>query len=269
LSPRRRWIICWIAILAVLGAGAYAAYQVLESPSSQVFGKTIVSGPKNQRVIALTYDDGPNPPYTDELLSVLRDEHVHATFFVVGRAVAAYPGVVRREVADGNAIGNHTWNHGHLLLYGSDSLRRTLERTDRAIYAATGVHTRLMRPPFGARDWLVLGEVRRLGYTPVMWSVPLANDWEDPPARVIASRVLRYASDGAIIVLHDGNRGIICSDSRSGRRLCDRSADVAATRLIVDALKGEGYQFVTIPELLRLPGHRVKALTRTASREAE
>ena len=166
----------------------------LGEPSSQLFGKTIVSGPKNQRVIALTYDDGPNPPYTDELLSVLRDEHVHATFFVVGRAVAAYPEVVRREVADGNAIGNHTWSHGHLLLYGSDSLRRTLERTDRAIYAATGVHTRLMRPPFGARDWLVLGEVRKLGYTPVMWSVPLANDWEYPPARVIASRVLRYAA---------------------------------------------------------------------------
>ena len=180
MSVRRRWIICGIAILAALGAGSYAAYQILESPGSQVFGKTLVSGPKNQRVIALTYDDGPNPPYTDELLSVLRDEHVHATFFVVGRAVAAYPEVVRREVSEGNAIGNHTWSHGHLLLYGSDSLRRTLERTDRAIYAATGVHTRLMRPPFGARDWLVLGEVRKLGYTPVMWSVPLANDWEYP-----------------------------------------------------------------------------------------
>jgi peptidoglycan-N-acetylglucosamine deacetylase len=269
LSVRRRWIICGIAILAVLGAGAYAAYQVLESPGSQVFGKTIVSGPKNQRVIALTYDDGPNPPYTDELLSVLRDEHVHATFFVVGRAVEAYPEVVRREVLDGNAIGNHTWSHGHLLLYGSDSLRRTLERTDRAIFAATGVHTRLMRPPFGARDWLVLGEVRKLGYTPVMWSVPLANDWEYPPARVIASRVLRYAGDGAIIDLHDGNRGIVCSGSRAGKRLCDRSADVEATRLIVETLKGEGYQFVTIPELLRLQGHRVRTPTRTASREAE
>ena len=68
-----------------------------------------------------------------------------------------------------------------------------------------------MRPPFGARDWLVLGEVRKLGYTPVMWSVPLPNDWEYPPARVIAARVLRYAGDGAIIDLHDGNQGIVCA----------------------------------------------------------
>lgn len=266
---RRGWIAGGIALLAVLGLCAYEAYQVLESPSNQVFGKTIVSGPKNRRVVALTYDDGPNPPYTTQLLSVLRAEHVHATFFVVGRAVQAYPAVVRHEAQDGNAIGNHTWSHGHLLLYGSDSLRRTLERTDRAIYAASGVHTHIMRPPFGARDWLVLGEVRKLGYTPVMWSVPLANDWEYPPARVIAARVLRYAGDGAIIDLHDGNRGIICAASRAGRRLCDRSADVEATRIIIDALKREGYQFVTIPELLELQGHGIGTLTRTPAHEAE
>ena len=168
-------------------------------------------GPKDVRVIALTYDDGPNPPYTDQILEVLRAEHVHATFFVVGRAVAAYPSVVRDEVAAGNAVGNHTWNHAHLLLYDGNSLRRTLQRTDAAIFAAAEVHTRIMRPPYGARDWLVLDEVRKLGYTPVMWSVPLANDWEYPPARVIAARVLRYAGDGAIIDLHDGNQGIVCA----------------------------------------------------------
>jgi peptidoglycan/xylan/chitin deacetylase (PgdA/CDA1 family) len=266
---RRRLILCGVVILALLYAGAYEAYQVLENPSSQVFGKTIVSGPKNQRVVALTYDDGPNPPYTDELLAVLQAEHVHATFFVVGRAVAAYPGVVRREVTDGNAVGNHTWSHDHLVLYGSSGLRRTLQRTDHAIYAASGVHTHIMRPPYGSRDWLVLGEVRRLGYTPVMWSVPLANDWDYPPARVIAARVLRYAGDGAIIDLHDGNRGIICSASRAGRRLCDRSADVEATRLIIETLKREGYRFVTIPELLSQQRHGAEAPTRTASRASE
>ena len=177
---KRRWLVRVAVALALLGAVVYEGYEVVESPGSQLFGKTLVSGPKNQRVVALTYDDGPNPPYTGELLSVLRAEGVHATFFVVGRAVAAYPGVVRREVRDGNAVGNHTWSHEHLVLDGQSSLRRTLERTDRAIFDAAGVHTRIMRPPFGGRDWLVLGEVRKLGYTPVMWSVPLANDWEFP-----------------------------------------------------------------------------------------
>ncbi len=229
----------------------FVCYEIAESPGSQLFGKTLVSGPKNERVVALTFDDGPNPPYTGQILDVLRAERVHATFFVVGRAVQAYPALVRREAEAGNAVGNHTWNHGHLVLYDEGGLRRTLQRTDAAVFAATGRHTRIMRPPFGSRDWLVLDEVRRLGYTPVMWSVPLANDWEDPAPRVIAARVLRYAGDGAIITLHDGNRGIVCAHTRTPR-LCDRSSDVEATRLIIDTLKRRGYRFVTIPELLRM-----------------
>ena len=248
---RKRFALRGIVALALLAAVAVEAYEVVESPANQLFGKTLVSGPKNERIVALTYDDGPNPPYTNEILTVLRAEHVQATFFVVGRAVQAYPRVVRREVEDGNAIGNHTWSHGHLVLYDSNGLRRTLQRTDQAIFAATGVHTRIMRPPFGARDWLVLGEVRKLGYTPVMWSVPLAKDWEYPSARVIAARVLRYAADGAIIDLHDGNQGIVCARVHVAARVCDRSGDVGATRLIVEVLKRHGYRFVTIPQLLR------------------
>jgi peptidoglycan-N-acetylglucosamine deacetylase len=249
--------------LVIVAAVAFVFYEVLESPGNQLFGKTLVRGPQDARVVALTYDDGPNPPYTDQILAVLRDEGVHATFFVVGRAVEAYPQVVRREFEDGDAIGNHTWSHGHLVLYGKAGLRQTLERTDRAIFVATGIHTRIMRPPFGGRDWLVLGEVRRLGYTPVMWSVPLANDWENPPAHVIAARVLRYVGDGSIIALHDGNQGILCTRAQVAGRVCDRSADVAATRLIVEALKRKGYRFVTIPQLLQLQARETAQATST------
>lgn len=261
VKPMSRFAIA-IVLAAAIVFLVFEAYKIAESPTNQIFGKTLVSGPKNERVIALTYDDGPNPPYTNEILGVLREEHVKATFFLVGRAVQAYPSVVREEVEEGDAVGNHTWNHGHLVLYDGAGLRRTLERTDQAIFAAAGVHTRIMRPPFGARDWLVLDEVRKLGYTPVMWSVPLANDWEYPPARVIAARVLRYAGDGAIIALHDGNRGIVCARAHVPARVCDRSADVEATRLIVEALKREGYRFVTIPELLQMAP---RAPTRTAA----
>ncbi|MGA8534527.1 MAG: polysaccharide deacetylase family protein [Candidatus Tumulicola sp.] len=251
--------------LAFAGAATFAIYEFAESPGNQLFGKTLVSGPKNQRVVALTYDDGPNPPYTNAILEVLRGERVHATFFVVGQAVQAYPQVVRREYDDGNAIGNHTWSHGHLVLYDAASLKETLQRTDQAIYAATGKHTRIMRPPYGGRDWLVLGEVRRLGYTPVMWSVPLAKDWEYPPGPLIATRVLRYVGDGSIIDLHDGNRGIICARQHVAAHVCDRSADVVATRLIVESLKRRGYRFVTIPELLQM-GRGEGAVTNTRDR---
>lgn len=251
--------------LTLIGAAGFAVYELAESPGSQLFGKTLVSGPKNERIVALTFDDGPNPPYTDAILATLRKERVHATFFVVGQAVAAYPQTVRREYDDGNAIGNHTWNHGHLVLYDPASLRETLERTDQAIYAATGHHTNIMRPPYGGRDWLVLDEVRRLGYTPVMWSVPLAKDWEYPPGPLIAARVLHYVADGSIIDLHDGNRGIVCTRQRVAAHVCDRSGDVEATRLIVESLKGRGYRFVTIPELLEM-GRGAASVKRTSDR---
>jgi peptidoglycan-N-acetylglucosamine deacetylase len=240
-----------ITLAAVL---AFWAYEASEAPGNQLFGKTVVRGPADQRVVALTYDDGPNPPYTQRILDVLDKEHVRATFFLVGRAVAAYPTVVAREVRSGDALGNHSWDHAHLIVMNAAQIRESLRRTDAAIFNASGVHTTLMRPPFGARDWLVLDQARRMGYTPVMWSVPLARDWEYPPAGVIAARVLPYVTDGSIIVLHDGNRGLLCAQAHVSTRVCDRSSDIEATRLIVEALKRRGYRFVTIPELIAIKG---------------
>jgi peptidoglycan/xylan/chitin deacetylase (PgdA/CDA1 family) len=231
---------------------AFIGYDLFEQPTNQLFGRTVTNGPTNERVGALTFDDGPNPPYTNRILDVLDRQHVHATFFLVGRAVQAYPEVVSREVRSGHAIGNHTWDHPHLIVMSSKNVRRTLERTDNAIFAAAHVHTRLMRPPFGARDWIVLQQARKLGYTVVMWSVPLARDWEYPPARVIAQRILPHVSDGSIIVLHDGNRGQLCAVRHLNPHICDRSQDIEATQMIIDSLKREHYRFVTIPELIAL-----------------
>jgi len=240
------------ASLGVLFALAFGVYEYSESPASQIFGTTLVSGPADRRVIALTYDDGPNPPYTDRILSVLERERVHATFFLVGRAVEAYPGTVRREVRDGDAVGNHTWDHADLITLDSRHVRETLERTNEAIAQTTGDRPEIMRPPFGKRDWQVLAQVRRLGFTPVMWSVPLARDWEYPSPQVIAQRVLRYVRNGSIVVLHDGNEGLLCARDRLAPRTCDRGNVVDATRIIVERLKRRGYRFVTIPQLMLL-----------------
>jgi len=253
-----------IAVVALLAALGFWGYEAAESPANQLFGATLVSGPANARVVALTFDDGPNPPYTNAILDVLERERVHATFFLVGRAVAAYPSIVRREVRDGDAVGNHTWEHGHMILWSAAKVRASLTRTDDAIYAASGVHARLMRPPFGARDWLVLDQARRLGYTPVMWSVPLPKDWEQPAPQVVADRVVPYVRDGSIIVLHDGNRGIVCAPARPPSATCDRHVEIEATRLIVERLRREGYRFVTVPELLAM-----KKPTRTRGRATE
>lgn len=240
----------FLLLATFLGLGSYLGYTAVEAPGNQMFGKTVVNGPSDVREVALTFDDGPNPPYTDRILDVLRAEQVHATFFVVGRAAKAYPDTLRRIVREGHAIGNHTWDHSHLVVQTKDKVGNELRRTDETIYEITGIHTRLMRPPFGARDFVVIDEAQALGYTVVMWSVPLPNDWERPGDDAIAQRVIGKVKDGAIIVLHDGNRGIVCDLSKAVAHVCDRAQDVAATQTIVEALKAQGYRFVTIPELL-------------------
>ncbi len=233
-----------------LGAVGFATYEILEAPGNQIFGKTVVHGNATEREVALTFDDGPNPPYTDRILDVLHAEHVHATFFVVGRAAAVYPATLRRIARDGHAIGNHTWDHAHLIVESTKTMKAELDRTDAAVARITGHHTALMRPPFGARDFAVIDEAHRLGYRVVMWSVPLPRDWEQPGDATIAKRVLDFVSGGSIIVLHDGNRGHLCGREHRPKHDCDRVQDVAATRTIVRTLHARGYRFVTIPELI-------------------
>jgi peptidoglycan/xylan/chitin deacetylase (PgdA/CDA1 family) len=235
--------------IVVLTLLVFAGYELFEQPQNPIFGPAITQGPANEKLVALTYDDGPNPPYTNGILDVLKREHVHATFFLVGRAVAAHPDVVRREVAEGHAIGNHTWEHRHLIVMTPAQIKRSLAMTDDAIYKAVKARPRLMRPPFGARDWFVMRAVDAEKYQVVMWSVPLPKDWEYPAADVIAKRVLSHVRDGSIIVLHDGNRGLLCAQQHLNPRTCDRSRDIEATRLIVEALKARGFRFVTIPQL--------------------
>ncbi len=237
--------------VAALGLAGFAAYEAVEAPANQLFGKTLVRGAPTVREVALTFDDGPNPPYTDRILDVLRAEHAPATFFLVGRAVVAYPQTVRRIVRDGNAVGNHSWDHAHLIVENNAAIRIELERTSAAIERVAGVRTDLMRPPFGARDFAVINEAHALGYRVIMWSVPLPDDWEQPGDATIAARVLKHVTDGSIIVLHDGNRGIVCRRNRAAPpRLCDRAQEVGATRTIIERLRARGYRFVTIPQLI-------------------
>ena len=232
----------WLLVGLMLAIMLAVLWYLLENPKNQTFGNTVTSVPLHQKVVALTFDDGPNPPYTNEIVEYLHTMHAPATFFVVGRAVAQYPDVVRLEVRDGNALGNHSWDHAHLVLERRAHIEREIAQTDAIIQRETGVKTRLFRPPFGARDYTVISVARHMGYQVIMWSVPLPKDWESPPPDVIRDRVLRYVKDGAIIVLHDGNRG------KPG----DRKATVEATELIVQALLAQGYRFVTVPELMHL-----------------
>jgi len=198
-------------------------------------------GDPTEKKIALTFDDGPNDPYTSEVLKVLQDNHVRATFFLLGKNVEANPQAARDIVAAGHAIGNHSYDHHNLVMRTNGEVREEILKTEKAIESATGQKTDLFRPPYGEKDALTLRQTRKLGYVMIEWSVS-AEDWRRPGPEKIVSNVVREVQNGAIILMHDGDK------TRRG----DRSQTVAALPQIIAQLRQKGYEFVTIPELLKL-----------------
>ncbi len=200
-------------------------------------------GDTTVKKVALTFDDGPNEPYTSEILSTLKENHAHATFFLVGKNVEAYPEITREIVKEGHAIGNHSYSHKDLVLGTNAGVRREITKAEDAIELVTGQKPTLFRPPYGDKNFLTVEQTRKLGYVIVEWSVT-AEDWRKPGTPAIVKRIVDHVQNGAIILMHDGDK------SRHGS---DRSQTVAAVPLLIEELRRQGYELVTVPELLHLP----------------
>ena len=224
--------------MAAVSAAAAAGYQSM-APTGQWFGRTF-TGVRNSRQLALTFDDGPNDPHTLRLLEVLARHEVRATFFVIGRYAQQRGDIVREMVKAGHVIGNHTLNHPLLTFRSAAAVRQELEACRRAITEAVGEHSNLFRPPFGGRRPAVLRVARKLGLEPVMWDIT-GFDWNAPSAEYIEQKVASRVRGGNVILLHDG--GHLRIDA-------DRSKTVVATERLVERFKGNGYDFVTIPEMM-------------------
>jgi len=230
----------------LLAAGAVSAcalgYQTM-APTGQWFGRTFTGLPRATKRLALTYDDGPNDPYTWRMMDVLERHGVNATFFLLGRFVQEKPEIARALVAAGHAIGSHTWDHPNLIFASSAETRRQLQLTQQAILDASGVHTTIFRPPFGGRRPASLRIARELGMEPVMWNVT-CYDWKAKSADDIAAYAGRQIRGGDVILLHDGEY------HRIG---VDRSRSVEATDRILSRYRAEGFDFVTIPQMMARP----------------
>ena len=210
-------------------------------------------GDPRAKTIALTFDDGPNEPYTSEILKILKDNNVRATFFLLGKNVEAEPAAAREILAEGHVIGNHTYDHRNLVTRTNAQVRREILMGEKAIEGATGLKPTLFRPPYGEKDALTLRQTRSLGYVMVEWSVS-AEDWRRPGASIIVKRVVHSARNGSIVLMHDGDK------TRRG----DRSQTVAALPAIISSLREEGYEFVTVPELLHLDDDVLQTAQRAA-----
>jgi len=225
--------------VAVAGLATWLGFESMW-PTMHLYGRSFIGLPPGSRQLALTYDDGPNDPYTLRLLDVLAKHDVKATFFVLGRFVEQKPHIVRALADTGHAIGNHSWDHPRLILASSAELRRQVDRTQAAIFEACGVLPTLFRPPYGGRRPGTLQAVRRLGLEPVMWNVT-CYDWKATTSERVFAHAQRQIRGGDVILLHDGDQQAMGAD---------RAQTVAATDRLITHYKAEGYAFVTVPEMM-------------------
>jgi len=229
-------------IAAALTAGTlYGGYTYASrSATSQLFGSTLVA-PKKPNEIALTFDDGPNPRWTPQLLDILAQHNVRATFFLIGQFAASQRPLVRRTHEAGHLIGNHTWTHPNLARTSSERTHEELSRTSSELEQTIGAPIRYFRPPYGIRRPATLQIARDFGLIPVTWNI-IGNDWNATSTQSIIDRVNRRMARNALsglatnLVLHDG--GHLSLEA-------DRSRTVAATRALLEQ-HAATHQFVTL-----------------------
>lgn len=191
-----------------------------------------------KKVIALTFDDGPAPHTTPQVLDILKQNNIKATFFLIGRNLKNFPQIGQQIVADGHAIGNHTWHHWRKLMMEFTAAHE-IENTVRILHETTGVKTSLFRPPNGFLHNGLADYALKQKDVVVLWSVD-SEDWRGSRISVetLVKRVVEKVKPGGIILMHDGGG--------------DRSRTVQALPKIIEGLNQRGYNFVTVPELLQM-----------------
>lgn len=212
-------------------SSAPAGYLDLPQKSTYGYSSVHVDG----RVIAMTFDDGPNPTLTPKLLDLLKAKGIKATFFVVGTNAAAYPEILKRAVAEGNEIGNHSWSHPDFARMTDGAVRNEIQKTQDAIESAIGTKPKLLRPPYGAitkheREWIHAD----FGYKIILWDVD-PQDWKYHNAAHVETEILKQTKPGSIVLSHDIH-----------------ATTIEAMPATFDALIAKGYKFVTVSELLAM-----------------
>jgi peptidoglycan-N-acetylglucosamine deacetylase len=191
-------------------------------------GEVVWEVPTDQKVIALTFDDGPNPVYTPQILAVLEKYQAKGTFFVLGSRVNKYPQVSKEIVWRGHEIGNHTYHHPNMRQISCEQIAREIELTNTAILATTGTTPHLFRPPGGYYDEEIVHTAKQAGHLVVMWSWHQdTRDWSNPGVNKIVRKVLTNVRNGDIVLFHDDGG--------------DRSQTIRALEKILPNLHERGY----------------------------
>jgi len=228
-----------------LTVAAFVVYWAFMAPSAQVFGRYPYRAARAERVVALTFDDGPNEPYTSEIADFLDEQGVRATFFQVGACVRRHPETTARLLAAGHVVGNHSMTHRFTTYLKPGAFRREIDENQRLLRDHLGRTPALTRTPWLWRQPALLRMLRRRGLQPVsgVFCHPLEVFQRDGTA--IARWAVARTKPGTMLIFHDG------FDGRGGHR----AETVKAVRLTVRALRAQGYRFVTVDELLGVPAY--------------
>jgi peptidoglycan-N-acetylglucosamine deacetylase len=205
----------------------------------RILGRPIKHVNTNDKVIALTFDDGPNPPYTEQILELLYQNNAKATFFVKGRKVKEYPSVFKKIFLYGNEVGNHTWDHQRLVNKSRGYIEEQIALTDKIIRDMGYQGNISFRSPFGFQSYAMQAVLKNLNKLNILWNISF-TDWDSPnwdTAHLIKISKIFEITSGSIVLLHDGGGP-------------DRTNTVELVELILKKYQSQGYKFVTISELL-------------------
>lgn len=216
-----------------------AAFAKIDREKYEPGGNVVWEVPVNQKVVALTFDDGPDPIYTPEILDVLKKNHAKATFFLIGKYIKEYPELVTREVREGHELGNHTYSHVLLSRKKKSDFLEEINRTERLINKfQRPPRIKYLRPPGGNINRRTVRLSRKHNFEIILWSWHQdPRDWTNPGVSKIITHVLKNIHNGDIILLHDSGG--------------NRRQTVTALKVILPILQKRGYRFVTLHELLK------------------
>lgn len=231
-----------LAAAAALAGGYWAGF----GAHSQHFGSFPYRGETELPLVALTFDDGPNEPYTSRLLDTLGAKGVPATFFQVGRCAERFPSATKRVVDEGHVLGNHSYRHSFTSYVRTPSQADEIARAQDVLTSIAGVAPALYRPPWLCHWPWVLRSVTAAGLQVVSGDFAHPLEVFQPPARWMSSSASDLAAPGAILIFHDGY------ESYGGRR--DQS--VAAIGPLIDTLRERGFGFATVDQLLGVPAYQ-------------
>jgi peptidoglycan/xylan/chitin deacetylase (PgdA/CDA1 family) len=231
-----------VLLLCVLLAGLIGGLCLYGSFSirSSLYGKIHWHGRTDKHQIAITFDDGPHPQFTREILKILQRENVPATFFLVGKKVEAFPGVAREVLEAGHDLGFHGYTHRPLWMKSRGTLWEEVEKSREAFRRVLGFEPKLFRPPYGIRGRRIMRIARQNGWKTIYWT-RAGWDWTEISAEEVARRALKNPKAGNILLLHDSNGPALEADRRR---------TVEALGKIIRSLREQGFSFARVSEML-------------------